>query len=142
MRTLLLTLSAAILISGAPRAAGAMEAQTATLSSKVLPALPTIVRLPTTKTSHVAVETDSRGVRTLYPTRGGRANRRAGVSVTAALWSPAPEPQLLVSCYTFHATQSSTGNTVCGVTCTDGSIYRMGCGAAIFEGGFDITITE
>lgn len=48
-----------------------------------------------------------------------------------------------IVCYTFQATESTTGATKCGVFCSDKSSYEMPCDADIFrDHGFDERFVE
>ncbi|HEX8527324.1 MAG TPA: hypothetical protein VF689_10165 [Allosphingosinicella sp.] len=92
------------------------------------------------RSARYVVEQDAAGERIIYRSRNGVVDRRRPIRTTISGWTPTNLQ--VVTCHSFKATQTSTGAQVCGMACTDGSMYRMPCDAEIFDGGFDNVFSQ
>lgn len=93
---------------------------------------------PTDRAGSFVVENDGQGSKVLFRVVNGRVDRSRPIPTDPRNWTPNNFQR--VNCYTFRATQGNA--EVCGVACTDGKIYKMGCGADIFDSGYDKLIQE
>lgn len=125
---LLACAAAIIALVGCDAAGPALEEAPATLEAA--PAAP-----PT-----YVVETNEAGDRTIFPSARGVVDRTRAIRTTRSDWGPNPYQE--VTCHTFHAVQQSTGDVVCGLVCSDGTIYKMSCEADIFGDGYELEIRE
>jgi hypothetical protein len=95
------------------------------------------------KLPSLTTEIDASGSRVIHRVSRGVPDRRVVLQTNPVEWqSGNPVPSTAIACHTYHATQSSTGNVKCGVSCDDNSYYGMDCGADVFAGGYDIVIFE
>lgn len=89
------------------------------------------------------VESDHAGKRVLHPVKRGVPNRAISFPTQEIDWQTGVSPgTAMIACYSFYATQASTGAEKCGMKCDDGTWYVMDCGADIFADGFDLRIRE
>jgi hypothetical protein len=83
-----------------------------------------------------AVEKDAAGQRILYPSRGGVIDRLHPVRTSPTDWDSTNHQEPVV-CESTHYVEHITKQEICVMWCSDGSHYKIPCGADIFANGFD-----
>jgi hypothetical protein len=93
------------------------------------------VRVDRSRSRDLIVERDASGQKIIYQTRAGVVDRTNPIRTDPGGWSP--NNFQVITCVTFKATEHITGAEICGVSCSDGTHYRLECKADIFSSGFD-----